>query len=122
MAKRMPVRLFFMLFALTLTSCALFGGTQGTKPFLDMTPTEKAVYFQKIYNGQYDDALAMAMNPNLTTAQLDIYRIKRLALIQVRPLIMAYKLMVDSGGTPTAEQEQRILDIINRLVTVGSGG
>ena len=44
---------------LALSGCALFAGGAKAKPFADMNPKEKATYFMRWYNVEYDDAAQM---------------------------------------------------------------
>jgi hypothetical protein len=108
----------FLLVAL-LSACATVNvGAQ--KPFAQMSPQEKATFFQDFYNKQYDDTMAMGKMANLSEAQLKVYRAKRELLKKAYPAIKLYKAIADGGGIPTPQDEAAILQLINELAAAGS--
>ena len=118
---RIPV---LLLLVFLVAGCATTTNVNG-KNFIDMTPKERAVFFQEFYNKQYDDAASMgalASQGKLTDGQVTVYRNKKAVLTQVKPLILAYRAIVDGGGIPNPNDERAILDLVNQLATMSAGG
>lgn len=105
-----------MVLVLFIAGCATFGGG---KTYKDMTPKEKSTYFMGIYNKQYADTLAMANTPNLTEDQKKVVRTKKEILTKAWPMIQTYDAIAAGGGTPSADAEAAINNLINQLVTAG---
>jgi hypothetical protein len=72
-----------------------------------------------IYNAQDRDYRSMSAMTNLTDAQKKVLQTKKAVMVQVYPMINAYRITVEAGGIPDAKTEQTILDLLNRLTTVG---
>ncbi len=114
-----------MLVLVIIAGCATMGGPAPQKP---QTALERAklqsVYFLGWYKAQFKDAEAMgalAIAGKLSPGQLDVYRVKRKLLVEVKPLIDVYDALVAGGSPPSADKEQQILDIINRFGTLTGG-
>lgn len=90
------------------------------KSFYEMTPKEKLGYMYHIYNSQYDDYMSMAKMTNLTESQKEMLRNKKKILTALEPLISTYDGMVQMG-VPSAEQEQKIYNLLNQLQSSLSG-
>jgi hypothetical protein len=131
--------------ALVLQGCASFG----LKPYSAMTLEEKSLFLLKQYNKTYDntfnqvldpsltcvqkDSLRAAvlagvisasdipLNPNLTLEQKKVINAKKEILTKLHPLVLIFKTVVDGGGTPSAETEQQILDLIDQAAALGTG-
>lgn len=109
--------LMVIVFAcLLLASCMHQPGT--LKPIGDMTPKERATFFMGVYNAQAEDYKAMVAKPNLTEDQIKILHAKKKVLTEVYPLIKTHNVYVDNGAKPTAESEQAIMDLLNRLTSM----
>jgi hypothetical protein len=89
------------------------------KPWSEQTPKDRLVWMTGLYNAQDKDYRAMADLPNLTPAQKQVLQNKKKIMLQVYPLIDAYRITVESGGTPSQATEQTILNLLNQLVAVG---
>ena len=89
------------------------------KPWSEQTSKDRLVWMLGIYNAQDRDYRSMAALPSLTPAQVKVLKTKKEIMTQVYPLIDAYRVTVEAGGTPSAQTEQMILDLLNRLTTVG---
>jgi hypothetical protein len=89
------------------------------KPWSEQTPQDRLTWMLGIYNAQDRDYRAMAAMPNLTQAQKSVLQKKKAIMVQVYPLIDAYRLTVSQGGTPSQTTEQAILNLLNQLTTVG---
>ena len=89
------------------------------KPWSEQTPKDRLVWMLGIYNAQDRDYRSMSAMPNLTPAQVKVLQTKKQIMVQVYPLIDTYRITVEAGGTPSAQTEQAILDLLNRLTTVG---
>lgn len=108
----------------------------------EMTPKEKAAFFLSMYNKQFDGYLetvidpglppaeraslkesvkngevlpAEKFNPNLTDEQWDILETKKEIMTEVYPLISLYTSYAESGSVPSAETEQQIIGLLDRL-------
>lgn len=94
------------------------------KPWQDMSQKERALYFVKTYNMQYEDTLAQAKRTDLTEAQKTVIRNKKEVLTHVWPMVKIYVDLVDKGGIPAPEDEAAIMSMLNSIVTlvVGKGG
>lgn len=99
--------------------CVLGCATFGVKPWAERSPQERASYFQAIYNREYSDTMLMAANPTITSAQRDVVRAKREILIKLWPAIKAYDDIVVRGEIPTILDEDTIMNLLNRLATIG---
>lgn len=116
--KRITVLFLILLVAImALTSCA----TAPTKPDKPMSPKQQAAVWMNIYNVQYDDTMSMANNPNATPAQKAMVAKKKAILMKVWPLLKSYARITDTGGTPSASEEQAIINLINELTTLAGG-
>ena len=99
-----------------LAGCALFGNN--AKQFQDMSPKEKATFFFKVYNGQYDNYQIQTSKPDLTEVQKRVLRKKRDALTKMDALITAFDIIVNAGAVPLPQDEKKILDIIDLLANM----
>ena len=97
--------------AYACTGCA----GQQVKSFTEMTSQERATFFMKLYNAQYDDYIFW-QDQVLTDEQRKVMREKKKVLTQVYPLIMTYNMLVDCGGQPEPEQAEAIMTLINKLL------
>ena len=86
------------------------------------TPKQQATLWMDVYNAQYTDTMAIMTSPYSTETQKAIGRQKKAILVQVWPLLTAYVGIVDSGGIPSDADTQAIMDLINRLTTMSTGG
>lgn len=102
-----------LIICLAFVSCATLGIQ--SKPWAERTPQEKALAILESYNSVYKDTMSMALMPNLTEAQKQMVRSKKAMLKEVYPLIQIYVGIIESGGIPSAADEQAILDLLNRL-------
>lgn len=89
------------------------------KPWSEQTPQDRLTWMLGIYNAQDRDYRAMAAMSNLTPAQVSVLQNKKKIMTQVYPLIDAYRITVNQGGTPDKNTEQMILNLLNQLTTVG---
>jgi hypothetical protein len=92
------------LFFVSLIGCTLKTVTKNTK----------LIYMYKVYNAQYQDYLSMTANPNTTEEQKIILRKKKPILDTLGTLIPLYDRDVQTG-IATADQEQKIYDLLNSL-------
>jgi|ADurb_Val_02_Slu_FD_contig_41_300584_length_621_multi_1_in_0_out_0_1 hypothetical protein len=104
--------LFGLLLVLFLIGCAQLTGMQ--------SPLSEEKQFimaaKSFYISQYNDYVSMTENPAvLTEEQKQILREKKKVLVQVKPLIDTYSAMVDAGQAPSLEQEQQIMNLLNKL-------
>lgn len=84
-----------------------------------MTPKTKAAMILATYNVQAEQTKAMSNRTDLTEAQKEVVRKKKAIIEKLDPLIKSYGLVVQAGGTPSAEDEQAIYDLIDDLATIG---
>lgn len=89
------------------------------KPWSEQSPKDRLVWMLGIYNAQDRDYRSMSAMTNLTDAQKKVLQTKKAVMVQVYPMINAYRITVEAGGIPDAKTEQTILDLLNRLTTVG---
>ena len=89
------------------------------KPWSEQTPKDRLTWMMGIYNAQDRDYRSMAEMPNLTAAQKSVLQNKKAVMLKVYPLIDAYRITVNAGGTPDQATEQAILNLLNQLQTVG---
>ena len=104
---------------LTLSFLASCTANMAMKPWSEQTPKDRLVWMLGIYNAQDRDYRSMAAMPNLTDAQKKVLQTKKAIMVQAYPLIDAYRITVEGGGTPSASTEQMILNLLNQLQTVG---
>jgi ABC-type glycerol-3-phosphate transport system substrate-binding protein len=110
--KRKFIAVYIVL-ALMLVGCA--GMQKPEQSFSDMTPKQKVTIMMGIYNAQYDDYKLKVAIPNLTEEEKQVLRTKKQVLTQVYPLIQSYDLIQAAGGTPTAEAEANIMQLLSNL-------
>jgi len=115
--KKMPSMIIVALLIPTflLAGCATFG----VKPWGERTAIEKSVFFMDFYKSQYNDTMAMATNPEITEPQKKIVREKKKLLFNMKLLVRSYDDYAKGGLTVPDGLEQKILDLINRLATMG---
>lgn len=104
---------FVLLFGLACTA------NMTMKPWSEQTTQDRLTWMLGIYNAQDRDYRAMAAMPNLTPAQKTVLQNKKKIMVQVYPLIDAYRITVNQGGTPDKNTEQTILNMLNQLTAVG---
>lgn len=106
--KRKISVLFFLFF---LIACAAV--EQKPSP---LTPQQQLLMEAEIaYIDQYNDAMEMAGNPDLSDAQKDILKLKKAILIKVQPMIRAYSVIVMGGGIPNESDGQAIKSLLNSI-------
>ena len=99
-----------ILIALVMASCATL------PPVSQQADRERqANIWMDIYNSQVNDTKAIMTSPYSTEAQKAIGRQKKVILVQVWPLLIAYTDIVDQGGVPSDENTKAITDLINQL-------
>ena len=114
--RSIRIAALLMVFAVLFAACATFGPA---KPWTQMTPKEKSLFFITTYNRQFDDTMKMAVLPNLTEGQKEIVRAKKAILMQAYHPIRIYESIAVSGGIPSPQDEAAILEFINQLATIG---
>lgn len=105
-----------LLTALLLAACT---ANMTMKPWSEQTHKDRLTWMMGVYNAQDRDYRAMAAMPNLTQAQKTVLQNKKKIMTQAYPLIDAYRLTVEGGGTPDQNTEQMILNLLNQLQSVG---
>ena len=111
--KRIQVSLLLIM-ALALVSGCVNGKVMSQK--------QQATIWMDTYNAQYDDCLAVLINPASTETQLAIARQKKVVLTQVWPMLRVYADIVDKGGTPTEQLISDISKLMNQLTNLAQGG
>ena len=111
--KRIQVSLLLIM-ALALVSGCVNGKVMSQK--------QQATIWMDTYNAQYDDCLAVLINPASTETQLVIARQKKVVLTQVWPMLKIYADIVDKGGTPTEQLIGDISKLMNQLTGLAQGG
>jgi hypothetical protein len=113
-------RKVYILAAVGILLCfAACTANMAMKPWSEQTPKDRLVWMLGIYNAQDRDYRSMVAMPNLTAAQKSVLQNKKKVMTQVYPLIDAYRITVNQGGTPDQATEQTILNLLNQLQTVG---
>ena len=112
-------RKVYVPLTILLLLCFACTANMAMKPWSEQTPKDRLVWMQGIYNAQDRDYRSMAAMPNLTAAQKAVLQNKKKIMTQVYPLIDAYRITVNQGGTPDQATEQTILNLLNQLQTVG---
>ena len=105
-----------LLVLLVLVACTM---SLGVKPWAEQTSKERLTWIMGVYNSQDRDYRAMAQMTNLTDTQKSMMVKKKAVMTQLYPMIDAYRLTVESGGTPSKETEQTILNMLNQLQSLG---
>jgi hypothetical protein len=107
-----------VLLLVLIAGCA----TAPVAPAPEQTAYQKAqlryVYLEGLYAAQLKDTAsmgAMAQAGSLSVEQTRIYRIKKAALIKVKPLLEAYDRILLNGGIPSSDRDKEITDILNEL-------
>lgn len=108
----------FGIMLLFVVGCATLN--IGSVPWHEKTPVEKAAFFLKLYNKQFDDLKYTIQNRELTVEQKTVLKERVRILTDMRPLIDTYAFYVDTGAIPPPdgsleELERRILALFNIL-------
>jgi hypothetical protein len=107
-----------------LAGCATFSNAPARTATgnVVVTPLERAkmqsLLMMDRYTKQLRDAEsleALVIAKKASVEQVRIYRLKRMMLIEVRPLISAFDDLIDRGEIPSAGREQEIFNLLNRL-------
>ena len=113
----MRTKLTALCIAMALTFIVA-GCASQVQQFQDMSPKEKATFFMKVYNGQFDNYQAQSTNPDLTDEQKKMLKVKYDLLKTMWPLVNAYNMVVDAGSTPGPQTEQELLNLIDQLAAM----
>lgn len=108
-------KLIILSFVL-LTSCAVGLNT------VSLTQKQQATIWMQTYNAQYDDTYRTMINPLSTEVQKSFARQKKAILTELWPLLIQYSTMVDQGLSPTEIQSTNIINLINKLTMLTTGG
>ena len=115
----MKRRLSVPLAILVLVCLAACTANMTMKPWSEQTPQDRLTWMLGLYNAQDRDYRSMVAMPNLTAAQKAVLVNKKAIMVKVYPLIDAYRITVNQGGTPDTNTEQMILNLLNQLTVVG---
>ena len=99
-----------VLLAFVLAGCA----TTGT-----LSVKGKATMILATYNAQAEYTKQMSQRTDLTEAQKEMIRQKKAIIIKLDPMVKTYGTLVGAGGVPSANMEQEIYKLIDRLVAMG---
>ena len=82
-----------------------------------MTPKQRATFSMNLYSNAYDNYLAQfAATPKpITGDQKKYFDAYKQFMVYAEPIVTAYSQLTVTGGTPTPEQEQQILNLIYQL-------
>lgn len=107
-----------------------------------LTPAQKTIWAVNVYKAQYDlyleqvinpsvtaDQKAMLkkepsliqgeyLNPKLSDAQRQVLRVKKEILNEMKPLVKMAIEFQKSGTLPPAEIQEKLTDLINRLISI----
>lgn len=78
----------------------------------------KATMMLATYNSQTAATVAMSNRTDLTEAQKEVVRKKKKIIEKLDPLVKTYGMIVANGGTPSADDEQAIYNLIDDLVAI----
>lgn len=112
-------RKVYIPLAIVLVMCFACTANLAMKPWSEQTTKDRLVWMMGVYNAQDRDYRAVAAMPNMTDAQRKVLQHKKEIMLRVYPLIDAYRITVEGGGTPDTQTEQMILNLLNQLQTVG---
>lgn len=102
---------------LCLGGCALVG------LFQNMEPRQKALWFMSTYNGEYVELMQQARYYNQLPPELQkVLRYKKYLLSQAFHLINEYLQALDVEQEPPVELEDRITDLLNKIMEVEMSG
>lgn len=125
-ARQIAVLYLILLFVIAffMSACAMKDG----KSINDMTNKEKLVMMYGVYNSQYSDYMRStgyllssegvwekSFSVDFTDDQKDILNKKKAILKELYPLINLYDSFVSTGITPSAESEQKIFELLDRI-------
>lgn len=113
--QRITAIVLFLFVAAFLIGCPA-PGTQ-LKSVSEMTPKERATWFLSVYNKQFKDTITMAKRTDLTEEQKEIVRAKKKVLAEVKPYLSIYTAAIDDGKLPAKETEDKIIELLNDLMT-----
>ena len=82
-----------------------------------MTPKQRATFSMNLYSNAYDNYLAQfAATPKpITGDQRSYFDAYKKFMVYAEPIVTAYSQITVTGGVPTPEQEQQILNLIYQL-------
>lgn len=128
--KQITILLVMILAAVFFFGCPMV--PKGAKPFTEMSPKEKVTWMYGVYNSQYADYQTMTghtwddttkewkktSSPTLSEDQKEILRKRKDILTKVHPLIKLYDSTLTSGAVPGRETEQKIVNLLNGLLSM----
>jgi hypothetical protein len=91
-------------------------GLLGLKPWNDLTPKQKAIFFMNTYLSTANNVDTILKDPASTPAAKVSALKDKATLSQVYPLIQSYKKYVDTGVMDVPVSEKMILDLIDKLI------
>lgn len=116
-----------ILLSFLLVGCVSTGG----KDITDMSSTEVLVWMGGVYNFQFDDHKKLTgytkntkgewektSVPNLSEDKRKYLNEKRDLLIKVKPMIDAYKALVDINIDPGTDMQAQIVEILLALINL----
>jgi hypothetical protein len=108
------------LIAFIAVGCSGCAGMSGVKTPDQMTSTERAAMALMLYNNAYSNYLIQyesAPKP-LTVDHQKYFKGYKEGLVTVYPMIYTYITIIQSGTTPTVDQEKAIISLIYQLQTM----
>lgn len=79
----------------------------------------KATMILATYNAQTAYTVELSNRANLTEAQKESVRQRKAIIEKLDPMVKTYGALVGAGGVPSADMEQEIYKLIDRLVAMG---
>ena len=108
MKSRKSLAIVILLISVLMVSCATTSPPMSTKG--------KAAMVLATYNTQTQQTAIMSQRPDLTEAQKVMVRRKKAIILKLDPMIKAYGIVIQQGGTPSTADEQAIYSMIDELV------
>lgn len=87
-----------------------------------LTAQRADLMFMSTYLAEYENLKTQAARTDLSEEQEEMLREKRDVLVRMKPLVLAYDAAVTAGQTPSHEQTQQILNLIDELTALKEGG
>ena len=109
-----------LLFALVSCAGMQLGVNDPVTKFINLSPQNKAAVLMEKYVEVYDEVTnTLAPLSTATPEQKAIAVEKAKILIKAQPAIKMYLMIVNAGATPTAADEEAIVQFVRDLVAKG---
>lgn len=120
MKRKVQVFSLVVLALFLFGGCALFQRVKNPiSMFMEMPPKQKLTVAMDLYNKVYDDSEKTLSSASSTPDQKKIAAEKVKILVKYHKAIQVYRIFVDAGVSPSADDEESLIEFVNELAKKG---